>query len=463
MKHSSALTTEPSALTAATKKAYWRLVPLVMLMFVVNYIDRVNIGFAKDALQADSGIGAGAFGLGAGLFFVSYAVFEIPSNILLERYGAKFWLTRIMISWGLVSALMMFAHNELIFYTLRLALGAAEAGFFAGVIFYFTQWFPNAVRGRANAALYSASAIAAVIAGPLSGALLSMDDILGLHGWQWMFLVEGLAAVLVGVVVWTRLESRPTDADWLTTEEKRALLDRLTAEEAERAATQQGTSPSRWSMLRDPQVLLFCSVYFAAQLAQYAVTFWLPDFVRDIGGMSEFMIGLVAVVPFAVAFFAVLAAGQISDRTGLRRTVVGSGFVLAALGLTVAALASPVLAVVMLIVATVGFKVAASSFFVIPQQYLVGVMAAPGIALINSIGNLGGFVAPTLLGQVQERTGSVSAGLLIVAGVCLVALIGCALMRLRQGEQPRSELRTAHDVGHQHHAEKANEVDRHPC
>ncbi len=210
-----------------------------MLMFVVNYIDRVNIGFAKDALQADSGIGAGAFGLGAGLFFVSYAVFEIPSNILLERYGAKFWLTRIMISWGLVSALMMFAHNELIFYTLRLALGAAEAGFFAGVIFYFTQWFPNAVRGRANAALYSASAIAAVIAGPLSGALLSMDDILGLHGWQWMFLVEGLAAVLVGVVVWTRLESRPTDADWLTTEEKRALLDRLATEEAERAATQQ--------------------------------------------------------------------------------------------------------------------------------------------------------------------------------------------------------------------------------
>ncbi|WP_406144278.1 MFS transporter [Streptomyces sp. NBC_01012] len=443
MKHTSTAATNPPALDAATKKAFRRLVPLVMLMFVVNYIDRVNIGFAKDALEADSGIGAGAYGLGAGLFFVTYAIFEIPSNILLERYGAKFWLTRIMMSWGLVSALMMFAHNEAIFYTLRMALGAAEAGFFAGVIFYFTQWFPNAIRGRANAALYSASAIAAVIAGPLSGALLSMHDTLGLRGWQWMFLIEGLAAIAVGALVWSRLESRPADADWLSTEEKMALLDRLAAEEAERAAAVRSKAPSRWSMLRDPQMLLFCFVYFAAQLAQYSVTFWLPDFVRDIGGLSEFMIGLISVIPFSVAFFAILAAGHLSDRTGLRRTVLGAGFLLAALGLTVAALASPVLAVVMLIVATTGFKVAASSFFAIPQQYLVGAMVAPGIALINSIGNLGGFVAPTLLGQVQERTGSVSGGLLIVAGICLAALAGCVLMRYRNGKpDDREEVST---------------------
>lgn len=433
MKHSPAAVIDPPALTAATKKAYWRLVPLTMLMFVVNYIDRVNIGFAKDALEADSGIGAGAYGLGAGLFFVTYAIFEIPSNILLERYGAKFWLTRIMISWGLVSALMMFAHNEAVFYMLRMALGAAEAGFFASVIFYFTQWFPNAVRGRANAALYSASAIAAIIAGPLSGALLSMHDTLGLHGWQWMFLIEGLAAVAIGLLVWSRLVSHPSEAGWLSAEEKEALLDRLAAEEAERAAARQEKVPSRWSMLRDPQMLLFCFVYFAAQLAQYAVTFWLPDFVRDIGGLSEFMIGLIAVVPFIAAFFAVLAAGHLSDRTGLRRTVLGSGYLLAALGLTTAALTTPVVAVIMLVVATAGFKVAASSFYVIPQQYLVGAMAAPGIALINSIGNLGGFVAPTLLGQVQERTGSVSTGLLIVAGISVVALAGCAFLRYQHG------------------------------
>ncbi|MBN9734977.1 MULTISPECIES: MFS transporter [unclassified Pseudonocardia] len=420
---------ESPALESATRKAFRRLVPLVMIMFVANYIDRVNIGFAKDALEADSGIGAGAYGLGAGLFFITYAIFEVPSNILLERYGAKFWLTRIMISWGLVSAAMMFAHNEWIFYGLRLALGAAEAGFFAGVIFFFTQWFPNRTRGRANAALYSASTIAAVIAGPLSGALLGMHDVLGLRGWQWMFLVEGLAAVLIGVLVWFRLESQPRDAAWLTEQEKDALTAKLRAEEAERLATKQEKAPSRWSMLRDPQMLLFCFVYFAAQLAQYSVTFWLPSFVRDIGGLSEFMIGVISVVPFAVAFFAILAAGRISDATGLRRTVLGSGFVLAAVGLGVAAVTSPVLAVVMLVVATAGFKVAASSFYVIPQQYLVGALAAPGLALINSIGNLGGFVAPTMMGQVQEQTGSVSGGLLVVAACCVVALAGCALLR----------------------------------
>ncbi|KAA9148120.1 MFS transporter [Amycolatopsis acidicola] len=429
MQHSTSVTPDSPALAAATTKAFRRLVPLVMVMFVVNYIDRVNIGYAKDALAADSGIGAAAYGLGAGLFFVTYAIFEVPSNILLERYGARFWLTRIMVSWGLVSALMMFAHNETVFYLLRLALGAAEAGFFAGVIFYFTQWFPNRTRGQANAALYSASTIAAVIAGPLSGALLSMHEFLGLRGWQWMFLIEGLAAVLIGVLVWFRLTSRPDQADWLSAAEKTALSERLAAEEAERAAARQDKAPSRWSMLRDPQMLLFCLVYFAAQLAQYSVTFWLPSFVRAIGGLSEFAIGLIAVVPFVAAFVAILAAGRISDRTGWRRSVLGSGFVLAAVGLAVAAAAAPVAAVVMLIVATVGFKVAASSFFVIPQQYLVGAMAAPGIALINSIGNLGGFVAPTLLGQVQQRTGSVSAGLLIVAATCVVALGACALLR----------------------------------
>jgi sugar phosphate permease len=426
-------TTQTDVLSVATKKAFRRLIPLVMIMFVVNYIDRVNIGFAKDALEADSGIGAAAYGLGAGLFFITYAIFEVPSNLMLERYGARFWLTRIMVTWGLVSALMMFAHNETIFYVLRLALGIAEAGFFAGVIFYFTQWFPYATRGRANAALYSASTIAAVIAGPMSGALLSMHDVWGLRGWQWMFLIEGLAAVAVGVLVWFRLTSRPEDADWLTAEEKTAIIGKLAEEETSRVDALGGEAPSRWSMLRDPQMLLFCFVYFAAQLAQYSVTFWLPSFVRDIGGLSEFMIGIIAVVPFAAAFFAILIAGRISDATGLRRTVLASGFVLAAIGLVAAAIASPILAVVMLIVATVGFKVAASSFFVIPQQYLVGAMAAPGIALINSVGNLGGFFAPTLLGQVEQRTGSVSAGLLIVAGACVVAIIGSALLRYTAG------------------------------
>lgn len=432
---------EPSvaktALDTGTAKAFKKIIPIVMIMFIVNYIDRVNIGYAKDALEADSGIGAAAFGLGAGLFFVTYAIFEVPSNLLLERFGAKFWLTRIMISWGIVSALMVFAHNEPIFYVLRLALGAAEAGFFAGVIYYFTQWFHNSARGQANAALYSASTIAAVIAGPLSGALLTMHGFLGMRGWQWMFLIEGVAAVVIGFIVWGFLVSQPTHAKWLSDEEKIAITEKLAEEEHESAADTT-EKISRWSLLRDPQVLLFCFVYFAAQLAQYSVTFWLPSFVRDIGGLSEFSIGLIAVIPYAFAFVAIIVAGRISDRTGLRRTVLGSGLLLAAIGLATAAVVSPLLAVCMLIVATVGFKVAASSFFVIPQKYLVGVLAAPGIALINSVGNLGGFVAPTLLGQIQETTGSTSLGLIIIAAFCLVALLSCALLRTSMKKRARA-------------------------
>ncbi|MEV0616442.1 MFS transporter [Nonomuraea sp. NPDC050404] len=421
----------------AAHKAFRRIIPLVMVMFVANYIDRVNIGFAKEALETDSGISAGAFGLGAGLFFVTYAIFEIPSNLLLEKYGARFWLTRIMASWGVVSAAMMFAHNELIFYVLRLLLGVAEAGFFAGVIFYFVQWFPNALRGRANAYLYAASTIAAIIAGPMSGALLGMHGLLGLRGWQWLFLIEGLASVLIAALVWFRLESRPQDASWLGERERTALIALLDEEAQERSAARDlGEAPSRWSMLRDPQMLLLCFIYFAAQLAQYSVTFWLPSFVRGIGGLSEFQVGVIAVLPYVFAFVAVLTSGRIADRTGLRRTVLGAGFVLAAVGLGLSAMVSPVLAIVTLSVAAMGFKVAASSFYYIPQQYLAGALAAPGIALINSVGNLGGFVAPTLLGQVQERTGTASGGLLIIAIVCLVSLAGVAFTRYSNRPDP---------------------------
>ena len=424
-------------LETGTAKAFKKIIPIIMVMFIVNYIDRVNIGYAKDALAADSGIGAAAFGLGAGLFFVSYAVFEIPSNLLLEKFGAKFWLTRIMISWGIVSALMVFAHSEMIFYILRLALGAAEAGFFAGVIYYFTQWFHNSARGRANAALYSASAIAAVIAGPLSGSLLSMHGFLGMRGWQWMFLIEGGAAIIIGFIVWRFLVSHPSHAKWLTDEEKRAILAKLEAEEIENSNGSTKTV-SRWSLLADPQILLFCFIYFSAQLAQYSVSFWLPSFVREIGGLSEMGIGLIAVIPYVFAFVAIIVAGRISDKTGLRRTVLGSGLFLAVIGLTLAAFASPLLAVLMLVIATVGFKIAASSFFVIPQKYLIGVLAAPGIALINSVGNLGGFVAPTLLGQIQEKTGDTSAGLVIIAAFCVIAMVGCIFLRTTaKKEQPK--------------------------
>jgi len=429
-----AATTNP-LLNGAITKAFRRIIPLIIAMFVLNYIDRVNVGFAKESLEADAGIGSAAYGLGAGLFFVTYAIFEIPSNLLMERFGARLWLTRIMISWGVISAAMMFVNGPALYYTLRLLLGVAEAGFFAGVIFYFVQWFPDGHRGRANSYLYVGSAIGAIIGGPASGSLLEMHGFLGLAGWQWMFLVEGAASIVVGIIVWNLLPSRPADARWLAPAEKDALTAMLEREQRERRASAgPAKPPSRLKMLADPQMSLLCFVYFVAQLAQYAVTFWLPTIIDTIGGLSDAQVGWLSAVPWIFAGIAILAAGRISDRTGLRRTVVAVGFVLAAVGTAFGAFVTPVLALVFLCVASMGFKIAASAFYVIPQRYLDGRLAAPGIALINSIGNLGGFVAPTTLGFVESSTGSATAGLYVIAAISAIGAGAVAFTRIHQRE-----------------------------
>jgi sugar phosphate permease len=423
-------TAENPVLDSALKKAFTRIVPLILIMFVLNYIDRVNIGFAKHELEIHAGITAAAYGVGAGLFFITYAIFEVPSNALLEKFGAKAWLTRIMITWGLVSAAMMFVQNTAMFYALRLLLGVAEAGFFAGVLLFFTYWFPDRYRGRANSSLYIGSVIGAVIAAPLSGVFLSVDSFAGLFGWQWMFLVEGGASIVVGFVIWFFLVSKPADAKWLTQAQKDAIEAELASEAAaKRAASGTAEAPSRWRMLLDPQITLFCAVMFAAQVANYGVTFWLPSVVRSIDGLSELEIGLISAVPYALAGVAVYFAAKISDRTGLRRTVLAGGFVAAAVGAGITAMASPVVAILGLCIATIGFKVAAGSFYVIPQSYLDIRLLAPGLALINSIGNLGGFVAPTVLGAVEDRTGDPAAGFLFIAVVTAVAIIGVWRMR----------------------------------
>ncbi|NIL77295.1 MFS transporter [Rhodococcus sp. B10] len=425
-----ASTAENPILEGALKKAFTRIVPLIMIMFVLNYIDRVNIGFAKHELEVHAGITAAAYGVGAGLFFITYAIFEVPSNALMEKFGAKAWLTRIMITWGLVSASMMFVQNTAMFYALRLLLGVAEAGFFAGVLLYFTYWFPDRYRGRANSSLYIGSIVGAVIAAPLSGVFLSMTSVAGLMGWQWMFLVEGGASVVVGFVIWFFLVSKPADAKWLTQPEKNAIAQELARESAaKRAASGITEAPSRWRMLLDPQITLFCTMMFAAQVANYGVTFWLPSVVRSIDGLGELQIGFISALPYALAGVAVFVAARISDRTGLRRTVLAAGFVAAALGALITAMASPIVAIVGLCIATIGFKVAAGSFYVIPQGYLDIRLLAPGLALINSIGNLGGFVAPAVLGAVEERTGDPAAGFLFIAVVTGIAIIGVGRMR----------------------------------
>ncbi|MFJ2110703.1 MULTISPECIES: MFS transporter [unclassified Streptomyces] len=417
------------AVRSAVHKIFRRVVPLFFVMFVANYIDRVNIGFAQDQLRVDVGLSASAFGFGAGLFFIAYALFEVPSNMMLERFGAKIWLTRIMITWGLVATAMAFVNSAEMFYVLRFLLGAAEAGFFPAVIYYFTRWLPDADRGRATAIFLMGSGTASVIAGPLSGALLEMHGVAGHRGWQWMFFIEGIASVVLGFVVFRFLDSRVEDADWLTDTEKAALTRAVDAEQATRAGERGTAGVSRWKLLADRQMLLFCWLYFSISLALYAVTFWLPSLVSDIGGLSEFEVGLLVAVPWLCAIGAVYVAGRASDRTGKRRPFLVAALLTGAVGTFLATVVPPWPGLGALCVAAMGFKTASPIFWTIPQSYLDARVAAPAIALVNSIGNLGGFVSPTVFGVLEDTTGSTEGGLIGLSVVGVIAAVTVALVK----------------------------------
>lgn len=410
---------DPAALAAAARKVKRRVLPLVVVMFIANYIDRVNIGFVREHMEADLGIGAAAYGFGAGLFFVGYAVFEVPSNILLQRLGARVWLTRIMCTWGLVAAAMAFVTGPLSFHALRLLLGIAEAGFFPGVVYYFTRWLPAAERGRAMAVFLSGSAIASILAGPISGALLQIEG-LGLRGWQWMFLIEGLASVVLCGVVWLLMDSTPRDARWLTPAERDALTMAIEEEQRKREAGETAR-PSTFSLLRDPQIVLFCGLYFAVTLTIYAATFWLPSIIRRMGDLTDVQVGLFNSVPWLISVVAMYIFASLAARWPNQQAWTAGAFVIAALGMFVSTTGGPVTAYVAICFAAIGFKAASSLFWPIPQSYLDARIAAPVIALINSIGNLGGFVAPAAFGILEERTGSIAGGIYGLSTVSLIA------------------------------------------
>ncbi|KAF3469591.1 MFS transporter [Streptomyces sp. Tu 3180] len=420
----------PPAVRSAIRKIFRRVVPLFFVMFVANYMDRVNLGFAQDELRADVGLSAAAFGLGAGIFFIAYALFEVPSNILMERYGPKVWLTRIMISWGVVATAMAFVDSVEMFYALRFLLGVAEAGFFPAVIYYFSRWLPDSHRGRATSVFLMGSGTATVIVGPVSGALMEMHGIWGHAGWQWMFFIEGVFSVVLGFVVYRFLDSGIERADWLTDEEKTGLVAVIDAEQEAREA-RRGTAGrvSRWRLLADPQMLLFLWIYFAINVALYAVTFWLPSIVDDIGGLSDFQVGLLTSVPWLCAIAAVYVSGRISDRIGKRRPVLVTLLVLGGCGTLLAVFVSPWAGLGALCLAAMGFKPASPVFWTIPQSYLDARAAAPGIALINSIGNLGGFVAPTAFGIIEDTTGSTKGGLVGLTVVGFLAALSVLLVR----------------------------------
>jgi MFS family permease len=429
--------TAVSDVASATKKFFKRVLPIMLVMLVCNQLNRSNIGYAQEHLQADVGIGAAAYGFGAGLFFVAYAIFELPSNVMMEKYGAKVWLARIMVSWGIVSFLMAFVQNETMFYVLRFLLGAAEAGFFPAVIFYFARWVPAGQRGKATAIFIAGSSIAAALSGPIAGLLLSLHDVFGLRGWQWLFGFEGLLSVAVGVVVFFLLDAKIQDAKWLSAGEKAALSAAIAHEDAQHAASSPGKGKlDRWKMLLNPQILLLCGIYFAIQLSIYANTFWLPTIIKRIPGTTDLSVGFLSAIPWVCAVIAMYFAARWQDKAKSKRPLLVAALLVAAVGTLAAAVATPVLALVFLAVAAMGFKSASPLFWTIPQSGLHPMVLAPAIAIINSLGNLGGFVAPFGFGLIKEQTGSVIPGLFALAAASTIAAGLVYFLKARRTEAP---------------------------
>ncbi|MBJ9970155.1 MULTISPECIES: MFS transporter [Providencia] len=422
------MSTNTDHLSSATSKAIRKIIPMVVLMFILAYLDRSNIGFAKQEFQLTTGLSDAAYAFGAGIFFIGYALFEVPSNILLYRIGARVWLSRIMVTWGLVSAAMMFAHDETTFIVLRFLLGVSEAGFFPGVILYLTFWFPQNIRARVTGYFLFGAPLAFIIGGPLSGSLLSLEGTsfaFGLYGWQLMFVVEGLLASIVGIWVFFYLDDRPEKAKWLTAEEKSALSAKLALEEDAKA----GHSPKgALRALLDMRVLYLCLIWFTVQICGYGIYFFLPTQIGTLlGSKVGILVGFVTAIPPLCAAIAVYYVPRISERLKERRKVAAITFMLGAAGIAVSGLfdSIPVIAIIALCVAAAGHLAMQPLYWSFPSAYLGGTAAASGIALINSVGNLGGFVAPNLRVWAETTFESARAGLYFIA---LVTFIGGLLI-----------------------------------
>jgi MFS family permease len=413
----------------ATKRVFKRLVPFLLLMYVIAFLDRSNVAFAQEEWQANYGISAAAYSFGAGLFFVGYAVFEIPSNLLLHKVGARRWLARIMISWGIVSSLFMFVQGPTSFYLLRFLLGVTEAGFFPGVILYLTYWVPARDLSRARGYFYMGIALAGIIGNPLSGALLELDGVAGLHGTQWMFLVEGLLAIAVGVWSWFFLTDRPRTAAWLPEPERIALAETVELEDDTKSAGQGPNKVLR--ALANWRVWYFALIYFCIQIAVYGMTFFLPTQVTAITGQElGFAAALVTAIPWVFGLASVAYFPGLADRTRRHRLIGTTLLGVTAVGIALSGALSgtPVLAITGLSLAAIGFVAVQPIFWTLPTEYMTGYAAAAGIALINSLGNLGGFLAPVMRSALDESAGG-NAGLYAlalgaVAAAVLLALTG---------------------------------------
>jgi ACS family tartrate transporter-like MFS transporter len=405
-----------------------RLVPFLIVCYFIAYLDRVNVGFAALTMNQDLGLSQTAFGFGAGIFFIAYFIFEVPSNLLLERFGARKWIARIMLSWGILSGAMAFipsiAHatelgNEHSFYLLRVLLGAAEAGFFPGIIFYLTLWFPAVYRARIVGYFMAAIPLSTVIGAPISGVLLYFHGGLGLAGWQWLFIIEAVPSVILAGVVFFYLTDRPADAQWLAPDERAWLAERLELEQRHRRAVRDYSVAQ---VLVDPRVLGLSLVYFGAVATNYGLSFFLPQIVKAFG-LNTFVTTLVSATPYAVGLIGMVWWGRRSDRLVERRFHAAFPLFVAAAGIAVSTLLDdPTLKMISLCAAGFGIFACLPVFWTLPTAFLSGAAAAAGIAVINSIGNLAGFAGPFAMGWIKDQTGSYAGGLLLLAGLGIIAM-----------------------------------------
>jgi len=417
------------------RKITWRIVPFIMILYLIAYIDRVNIGFAAITMKEDLGFTASILGFGAGIFFLGYFLFEVPSNIILHKVGARIWIARVMVTWGIIAGGMAFVESSTSFYVMRFLLGVAEAGFFPGIILYLSYWFPAQNRAGVIALFMAAAPIATAIGSPISAALLEMHGIMGLAGWQWMFLIEAIPAVILGVVVFFYMTDRPEKAAWLKPDEREWLVKTMQAEDANKGGQQQH---SILRGLANPRVLALALIYFGTSAGLYTLGIWAPQIIKELG-VSSMTVGLLNAIPPIISVVAMILWSRHSDKTNERTWHVALACLTAAVGLAIAASTGSMFGLIAaLTIVNVGISCSKPPLWSMPTMFLSGAAAATGIATINSIGNLGGFAGPAMIGWVKDQTGSFAGGLYFVAGLLILSTVLTLVLSFTQKNKANS-------------------------
>ena len=417
------------------RKITWRIVPFIMILYLIAYIDRVNIGFAAITMKEDLGFTASILGFGAGIFFLGYFLFEVPSNIILHKVGARIWIARVMVTWGIIAGGMAFVESSTSFYVMRFLLGVAEAGFFPGIILYLSYWFPARNRAGVIALFMAAAPIATAIGSPISAALLEMHGIMGLAGWQWMFLIEAIPAVILGVVVFFYMTDRPEKAAWLKPDEREWLVKTMQAEDANKGGQQHH---SNLRGLANPRVLALALIYFGTSAGLYTLGIWAPQIIKELG-VSSMTVGLLNAIPPIISVVAMILWSRHSDKTNERTWHVALACLTAAVGLAIAASTGSMFGLIAaLTIVNVGISCSKPPLWSMPTMFLSGAAAATGIATINSIGNLGGFAGPAMIGWVKDQTGSFAGGLYFVAGLLILSTVLTLVLSFTQKNKANS-------------------------